>query len=308
MSTCCGSGRSRTRRRRCRRASSRPPEKRRTGPTTTPTWARRDPGPVPAVRSARGGAAAVGGRRSPSRAARRSTGWPTSPTTTGPARHLRRQPPQPPRLRAACSPSLPEPWRHKVFVARRPTTSSATGSPAPFRARAQRHPHRADQGQPPLGRPGRRAHRRRLEPGDLPRGRPLAPTAGASRSRAVPPGCRCAAACRWCRSTSPAPAASSPRARSARRPAAPSSPSARPLWPADGEDSRRFAVRIERRSPPWPTRPPPTGTRPAVGRPRRDSAAHRARRRLVAPGLGPGRPRRDRLSRQRRRPRWPELD
>ena len=42
-----------------------------------------------------------------------------------------------------------------------------------LRARPQRHPDRAHQGQPPLRRPGGRAPRRRLVDGHLPRGRPL---------------------------------------------------------------------------------------------------------------------------------------
>ena len=168
---------------------------------------------------------------------------------------LRRQPRQPRRHPAAAglpAPALPPPHgggRGGRLLLRPPMEGRRLLVPA------RGHPHRADQGQPPLRRPGRRAAGRRLEPGHLPRGRPLARRLGPG----VPRRCRLpggrAPAARWCRSTSTAPATSCPRAAARCAAPGPPSPSARRCGPTEGEDARRFGRASRPRWPPWPTRP-----------------------------------------------------
>ena len=126
-----------------------------------------------------------------------------------------------------------------------------------------RHPDRAEQGQPQVGRHRRRAGRGRLEPGDLPRGRSLARRLDRSPSEAAPPtwpGARAGPSCR-CTSTAPAtcwPRTQRPRTvhrvgrgrrgaarRGLRR--APATVTFGPaLEPREGEDARHLAARIER--------------------------------------------------------------
>ena len=197
--------------------------------------------------------------------------------------------------------SIPEPWRYKVFVGAAADYFFRTRlTVGRLRPGARRHPDRALQGHPPLGRPGRRADRRRLVDADLPRGRPLARRLGPAVPRRGRLPRRAAARCRWCPlhlegtakilrkgAKRPTPAA---RARHLRHPAAPRGRrERRPATPSASSGP----------SPSWPTRPPPTGGTPASGpppAPPRRSPARTPRRgggpgpSATAPGSGAARP------------------
>ena len=96
------------------------------------------------------------------------------PRRAGGAGDLRRQPRQPRRHPPAVElPPPPVPPPHRGGGGGRLLLRPAVEGRR-LVVPAGRHPHRADQGQPAVGRPGRRTARRRLEPGHLPRGRPLA--------------------------------------------------------------------------------------------------------------------------------------
>ena len=142
--------------------------------------------------------------------------------------------------------SIPEPWRHKVFVAaaadyffKTHVTSAASA------LGARRHPDGAIEGQPPHGRPGRRADRRRLVDAHLPGGRPLPRRLGPAvpRRRRLP--------------LQPVRRAGGARAPRGHRPILrkgakrPTPAHVRvtfgtPLRPGDGESTNRYAERIER--------------------------------------------------------------
>ena len=110
---------------------------------------------------------------------------------------------------------------------------------------ARRHPHRADQGQPPLRRPGRRPAR----PTDgtwssSPRA-VAPPTAGPRSSAAVPPTWRRARGGRSSPSTSTAPGTSCRRAAARCGAPGPRSPSARRCGRPRARTPAGFGVRIE---------------------------------------------------------------
>ena len=231
---------------RCPRESTRYPEKKRTGIDYETEWAR-------SLRRTHGTVGAARSRAPPDDEPARGTGpsWtrppPRSrPTPTRPACHLRRQPPQPCRHAVAVvihSGTVAPPH---VRRCRCRLLLHVAGQVGGVGAGAERHPDRAH---PRLASPGRRcrrAHRRGVEPGDLSRRAAGHRTAGASRSAAAPPISRFVARCpvvpvhiegtgRILRKGKRRPARSATRLTFGE-----------PLWPADGEDSRRFAVRIER--------------------------------------------------------------
>ena len=115
-----------------------------------------------------------------------------------------------------------------------------------------------------------------------------------------------AAACRWCRSTSRAPAASSRKGTKRPTPGRTPVTFGTPLRPSDGESTPPLRRRASSApSPRWPTRPPPTGGRPAGG-PTPATTPPLDRPRRPAPGAGPGRSA-TATGRARQRRRWPKV-
>ena len=266
-----------------------PPTRPRSGADYDTDWARRYPARLARVALLEALRASRRGRPGPARAPRarppRAAGRRRGPVIFAANHHSHVDTP-------LLLTSIPEPWRHKLFVGaaadyffRTPVTSAAVGP------RPRRHPHRAHQGGPPLGRPGRRPDRRRLVDADLPRGRPQPRRLGpAVPGRRRLPG----AAVRRAGRAGPH---RGHRPHPAQGPEAAAPASARvtfgaPLVRAEGDDSRRFGAPIEARGG-GPGRRghdrlvvgPPAGPR------RRDPGARRARRPCLAPGLGPRRPR-----------------
>ena len=147
--------RSRSRRRRCRVASRRPPGEQRSGADYDTDWARRYPARVARVALVEGvvrPAVAVLARPERHGLDRLDD---LESTDRGPvifaANHHSHV--DTPLLLT----TIPEPWRHQLFVGggrrlllRHPRHERAVG------AGHRCHPHRAHQGQPALGRPGRR--------------------------------------------------------------------------------------------------------------------------------------------------------
>jgi hypothetical protein len=188
--------------------------------------------------------------------------------------------------------SLPEPHRHQVFAGAAAdyffdTRVKATASALVLNA----IPIERTKVGPPFRRRSGRTARRRLEHGDLPRGRPVPRRLGPAlpRRRRLPgdPVRRA----RSCRCTWPAPGASCPRARTDPKPGRTvvtfGTADARP---PRASGPRRFAERLERPWPPWPTRPPDWYSARKPRRRRRDTGAGTAHRGRVAQGLGPQRP------------------
>ena len=104
---------------------------------------------------------------------------------------------------------------------------------------ARRHPHRAQQGQPAVRRPGRRAAGRRVEPGHLPGGRPIARRLGPGvhGRRRLPGGPHRSSGGPGAHRRHPAhPAQGSSTIRRTRTTVT----FGTPLWPVDGENARRF--------------------------------------------------------------------
>ncbi len=144
-----------------------PPQAFRLGVNYDTEWARRYP-----VRLARAAWTEIVTRPVMAAVAQPTVDRPGPPRPHSRARHLRLQPLQPPRhapgpVRAPgqVAPQDRHPGRRRLFL-RHPFEGGL------FRLLAQRCPHRAQPGEPGLGRPGRGTAERGLEPAHLPRGRP----------------------------------------------------------------------------------------------------------------------------------------
>ena len=159
--------------------------------------------------------------------------------------HLRRQPRQSRRHPAAAElppPAVPPPDRgggRRRLLLRPPVEGRRLVVPS------GRHPHRADQGQPAVGRPGRRAAGGRAGTSSSSPRADAPPTGGPRPSGAVRPTWPPGPVDRWCRSTSTGPGTSCPRGGKGVRRTRTTVTFGTPLWPEEGEDARRFGVRIE---------------------------------------------------------------
>ena len=252
-----------------------------TGADYDTEWARSKP-----ARMARGD------RRRPDAPPGRRSRIAGSPRCRPPARlegrYLRCEPSQPPRHPLLLT-SIPEPWRHKIVV----------GAAADyfFGTRITGAMSALGIGAIPIERAktGRKSADLAAELIDDGWSLLIYPKVAVARrlGSAVP---------RWCRLSGaragvpvvPVHVAGTGRilrkGRSLPRPSNTSVTFGRAITPADNENTTRFAARIERRSPPSPTRHHRLVLRSSASPPDRQPIAHRARGRAVASCLGAGRP------------------